>query len=75
MNFNKSILLENKLTSYNFLAALTENGDDLFKTVYIPKLRIYDFDHASTSKIKKRKYFKLNYQSMKIITQKYFTNE
>ncbi|MBI9052572.1 MAG: glycosyltransferase [Bacteroidales bacterium] len=45
------------------------------KTVYIPKLRIYDFDHASTSKIKKRKYFKLNYQSMKIITQKYFTNE
>jgi hypothetical protein len=27
---------ENKLTSYNFLAALTENGKDLFNTVYVP---------------------------------------
>ena len=27
---------ENKLTSYNFLAALTENGKDLFNTVYLP---------------------------------------
>ncbi|MFW5804345.1 MAG: hypothetical protein ACOCWG_03835 [bacterium] len=27
---------ENKLTSYNFLSALTENGKDLFNSVYIP---------------------------------------
>ncbi|HUX59763.1 MAG TPA: hypothetical protein VMV32_00510 [Ignavibacteriaceae bacterium] len=27
---------DNKLTSYNFLATLTENGQDLYSTVYIP---------------------------------------
>lgn len=27
---------DNKLTSYNFLATLTENGKDLFGSVYIP---------------------------------------
>ncbi|GAF06052.1 hypothetical protein [Saccharicrinis fermentans] len=27
---------ENKLTSYNFLATLTENGKDLYGNVYIP---------------------------------------
>ena len=30
------IMNENKLTSYNFLATLTENGKDLFSAVYIP---------------------------------------
>ena len=29
-------MTESKLTSYNFLATLTENSEDLFSTVYIP---------------------------------------
>lgn len=56
-----------------YFAELIKNSK--LKTIYVPKLKVFDFDHASTSKIKKKIYYKFNYQSMKVITKKYFSNE
>lgn len=42
------------------------------KTIYIPKLIVNDIDHASTRKLKKAIFYKMNYQSIKIITEKFF---
>lgn len=42
------------------------------KTIYVPELIVNDIDHASTSKLKKAVFYKMNYQSIKIITEKFF---
>jgi len=42
------------------------------KTHYTPNLIIHDFDHASTSKIQSKAYFKMNYDSIKILIQNFF---
>jgi GT2 family glycosyltransferase len=42
------------------------------KTIYIPELIVNDIDHASTNKLKKAIFYKINYQSIKIITEKFF---
>ena len=42
------------------------------KTIYIPELIVNDIDHASTNKLKKAIFYKMNYQSIKIITEKFF---
>ena len=45
------------------------------EVVYNQNIVVKDFDHASTSLIRKSKYYKLNYDSLNIITKKQSINE
>ena len=42
------------------------------EVVFKPNLVVYDIDHVSTSRIKKRDYFKYNYQSLTMILKDYY---
>jgi GT2 family glycosyltransferase len=42
------------------------------EVVYYQNIVVKDFDHASTSLIRKSKYYKMNYDSLKIIIKNYF---
>ena len=42
---------------------------------YTPALKIKDFDHASTSKLGRTSYYKMNYNSMKCLTDLFFRDE
>lgn len=42
------------------------------EVVYNQNIVVKDFDHASTSLIRKSKYYKINYDSLKIIIKNYF---
>ena len=45
------------------------------KVVYRPEIEIVDIDHTSTSKLNRKVFFKMNYESMSIITKQYFNYE
>lgn len=42
------------------------------KTIYCPSLLIYDKDHASTSKMKNKFYYKCNYDALKYIIKEFY---
>lgn len=43
------------------------------RTVYKPSLLVNDIDHVSTSKMKKKYYFKSNYESLNMILKEYYS--
>jgi len=45
------------------------------KVEYKPEIEIVDIDHSSTSKLNRKKFYKMNYESMNSITNLYFINE
>lgn len=45
------------------------------KVEYKPEIEIIDIDHSSTSKLNRKKFYKMNYESMKTITNLFFINE
>jgi len=42
------------------------------ETIYLPELIVHDIDHVSTSKLKRSAYNKMNFQSIKYITKRFF---
>lgn len=78
MIFTKSFIKRN--TNFDFPSFLF--GEEIYfaelnrlsdlKVVYNTSIKVYDFDHASTSKMKKSEYYKMNYRSLKILIKKYF---
>jgi GT2 family glycosyltransferase len=48
---------------------------DNLLTIYSPTIIIDDFDHASTGKLKRSDLYKMNYDSIKCLTKKFFLNE
>lgn len=42
------------------------------KTLYIPKLKVYDSDHVSTSKMKSNAYYQYNYKSIDMLLKELF---
>ena len=41
-------------------------------TLYIPSLKVFDFDHASTAKLRREKYYRYNFESVKRLTNLFF---
>ena len=48
---------------------LIRNG---LKTIYKPELKVWDNDHASTSKMKNSFYYKCNYEAIDMLVKEYF---
>ena len=70
MIFTKEFMKENVSFKYHtflfgeeiFFGELVKKSS--LKVVYNPKIRVNDIDHASTSKLKSKDYFKMNYDSI-----------
>lgn len=61
--FGEEIFIAENLIRYNL------------NTQYIKELLIYDSDHESTSKMKKKEYFKCNYNALQTMIKEYYKNE
>lgn len=78
MLFTKEFTIKNK--GFKFPSFLF--GEEIFfgelikrsglVTLYKPELKIADFDHVNTSEINYSGYCKLNFESIRILTEKYF---
>ena len=42
------------------------------KTIYIPEIKVYDTEHASTSGLKKKSYYNYNYEAICMLIKEYF---
>ena len=53
-----------------FIAELCKKEN--LKVEYYPSLEVFDKDHSSTSKIKRKLFFKMNYDSLKYVKSQFF---
>ena len=65
LNFN-SFLFGEEI----FIAELCRKNNLIVE--YYPKLEVVDRDHSSTAKLKRKLFFKMNYNSLKYVKSKFF---